>query len=107
MMARSGDKTMTMHSPPHVGEILRELYLEPLEISVAEAAQHLGVTRQAISRLIHEKTGISAEMAIRLSKALNTSPEYWMNLQKHYELWQAIQKYKNIHVEPFDEASGF
>jgi addiction module HigA family antidote len=94
-----------MNKPPHVGEILRELYLEPLEISITDAAEHLGITRQALSRLTHEKTGISAEMAIRLSKAFGTSPEFWMNLEKQYELWQAIEKFKNINVEPFDEAT--
>lgn len=94
-----------MHSPPHVGEILRELYLEPLNISVSEAADHLGVTRQALSRLINEKTGISAEMAIRLSKAFNTSAEFWMNLAKQYELWQAMQKFKDIDIDPFNQAA--
>lgn len=92
---------MIMNDPPHVGEILRELYFEPLAISVTEAAKHLGVTRQALSSLLNEKSGISAEMAIRLSKAFNNSPEYWMNLEKQYELWVAIQKHKNINVKPF------
>ena len=68
---------MIMNKPPHIGEILRELYLEPLGITVTEAAEHLGVTRQALSRLINEKSGISAEMAIRLSKAFDTSANYW------------------------------
>lgn len=90
-----------MNNPPHVGEILRELYLEPLEISVTEAAENLGVTRQALSRLVNEKSGISAEMAIRLSKAFDTTPDYWMNLEKEYELWLAIQKVKKIKVKPF------
>ncbi len=70
----------TQRQPTHPGEMLRELYLEPLGISVTDAAKHLGVTRQALSRLINEKAGINAEMAIRLAKAFNTSPEYWMNL---------------------------
>lgn len=96
---------MMMHNPPHVGEILRELYLEPLDISVTEAANHLGVTRQALSRLINEKSGISSEMAIRLSKAFGTSPDYWMNLETQYELFHASKKYKNINVKPFDEAA--
>lgn len=96
---------MIMHTPPHVGEILRELYLEPLDISITEAAEHLGITRQALSRLTHERTGISAEMAIRLSKAFSTSAEFWINLQKQYELWHAINKYDNIDIEPFDEAA--
>jgi addiction module HigA family antidote len=90
-----------MNAPPHVGEILRELYLEPLQISVTDAANHLGITRQALSRLLNEETGISAETAIRLSKAFGTSPEFWMNLSKQYELWQAMQKFKNIDIDPF------
>ena len=84
---------------------LREMYLQPLEISVTEAADQLGVTWQALSRLVNEKAGISAEMAIRLSKAFRTSPEFWMNLQKQYKLWQAIKTHKNINVEPFDKAA--
>ncbi len=92
---------MSMNNPPHVGEILRELYLEPLEISVTDAAENLGVTRQALSRLVNEKSGISAEMAIRLSKAFDTTPDYWMNLEKEYELWLAIKKVKKIKVKPF------
>lgn len=96
---------MLMHNPPHVGEILRELYLGPLDISVTDAAAHLGVTRQALSRLINEKSGISPEMAIRLAKAFSTSPDYWMNLETQYELWQATKKLKNIKVKPFDIAA--
>ena len=94
-----------MYNPPHVGEILRELYLEPMDITVTEAAKHLGVTRQALSRLIHEKSSISAEMAIRLSKAFSTSPDYWMNLASQFELWQAKQHKSLIKVEPFNEAA--
>lgn len=92
-----------MHNPPHVGEILRELYLEPANISVTEAAKRLGVSRQAISRLINEKTGISADMALRLAQAFGTSPEYWLNMEKQYELWQAILKNKNkdLNIKPF------
>jgi len=96
---------MNMHNPPHVGEILRELYLQPMGISVTDAAKHLGVTRQALSRLVNEQSGISAEMAIRLGKAFNTTADYWMNLAMQYELWQASKKASNIHVEPFDEAA--
>ena len=93
-----------MKNPPHVGEILRELYLEPLEITVTDAADRLGVTRQALSRLINEKSGISAEMALRLSQAFSTTPEYWMNLQKQYELWQASKKY-TMKIKPFKKAA--
>ena len=94
-----------MYCPPHVGEILRELYLEPRDLSVTEAAERLGVSRQALSRLINEKSGISAEMAIRLSKAFSTSSEYWMNLEKQHELWEASQQFDASDVIPFDEAA--
>jgi antitoxin HigA-1 len=92
---------MMMYNPPHVGEILREMYLEPSNISVTEAAKRLGVSRQAISRLINEKAGISADMAIRLAKAFGTSPEYWMNMEKQYELWQAMSENEDLKIEPF------
>jgi|688.fasta_scaffold1134355_1 addiction module HigA family antidote len=92
---------MMMYNPPHVGEILREMYLEPANISVTEAAKRLGVSRQAISRLINEKTGISAGMALRLAQAFGTSPEYWMNMEKQYELWQAMSENEDLKIEPF------
>ena len=92
---------MIMNNPPHISEILRELYLEPMEISITQAAKHLGVSRQSLSNLVNEKSGISAEMSIRLAKAFGTSSEYWMNLEKQHELWQAEKKNKQINVKPF------
>lgn len=96
---------MLMNNPPHVGEILRELYLEPLEISITDAADRLGITRQALSRLVNEKSGISAEMALKLARAFNTSPEFWMSLEKQYELWQASKNFNANDITPFDEAA--
>jgi len=78
-----------MHNPPHPGEILRADYLEPLELSVTEAATALGVTRKTLSAVLNERAGISPAMAHRLSKALDTTPEFWVNLQTQYDLWQA------------------
>ena len=78
-----------MHNPPHPGEILRADYLEPLELTVTGAARALGVTRKTLSALINERAGISPAMAHRLSKAFNTTPEFWVNLQAQYDLWQA------------------
>ncbi len=78
-----------MHNPPHPGEILRADYLEPLELSVTEAAAALGVTRKTLSAVLNERAGISPAMAYRLSKALDTTPEFWVNLQAQYDLWQA------------------
>lgn len=76
----------TMHNPPHPGEILRE-WLGSM--SVTDAAQHLGVARATLSRVLNGSAGISADMALRLQAALGTSAEMWMGLQDDYELWQA------------------
>ena len=70
---------MPMHNPPHPGEIIKELCLEPLELSVTEAAEALGVSRQTLSSIINGKSGISPEMAVRLSIAFDTSSESWLN----------------------------
>ena len=80
---------MRMYNPPHPGRVLRE-YLG--EVSVTVAAKHLRVTRAALSRILNGKAGISAEMALRLSEALATSPELWIGMQARYDLWQASKK---------------
>ena len=69
--------------------VLRADYLEPLGLSVTAAARALGVTRKTLSAVLNERAGISPAMAHRLSKALDTSPEFWVNLQTQYDLWQA------------------
>jgi len=79
-----------MHNPAHPGEVLRE-YL-PEGMSVSEAAQRLGVTRQALSALLNGRSGISAEMALRLAAALGTSAEMWLEMQVAYDLWRAKKK---------------
>lgn len=78
-----------MFNPPHPGEVLRE-YLGG--VSVTNAAKHLGVTRVALSRILNGSTGISAEMALRLSDALGTTPELWTGMQAQYDLWNASRK---------------
>jgi addiction module HigA family antidote len=80
---------MRMFNPPHPGEVLRD-YLG--EVSVTEAAKHLGVTRVALSRILNSSAGISAEMALRLSDALGTTPELWTGMQSQYDLWRASKK---------------
>ena len=77
---------MKMHNPPHPGEVLRELCLEPLGISVTEAAEGLGVSRKTLPSILNGRAGISPEMAIRLSKAFGTSAESWLNQQMLYDL---------------------
>lgn len=83
---------MNMHNPPHPGEILRELCLDPLDITVTDAAAALGVSRKTLSAILNGRAGISPEMAIRLAKAFDTTPESWMNQQMQYDLWQARQR---------------
>ena len=75
-----------MFNPPHPGLVVRE-YLAGLPVSIA--AEHLGVTRVTLSRLLNGRAGISADMALRLSEALNTTPELWLGMQSQYDLWTA------------------
>lgn len=80
---------MQMYNPPHPGEIIKELCLIPLGITVTDAAKALDVSRKTLSSIINGKSGISPEMAIRLSIAFNTSSESWLSQQSQYDLWQA------------------
>lgn len=82
---------MRMHNPPHPGEIIRELCVEPLDLTVTEAAEALGVTRKTFSTLLNGKAGISPEMALRLSKVFGRTPEGWLRLQSQFDLWKAEQ----------------
>ena len=95
---------MPMHDPPHPGGIVRRQCLEPLGLSVTEAAKGLGITRQALSDFLNEKAGVSVEMAIRLSKAFGSSPETWLGLQTAYDLAQARDRARSIKVRHFKAA---
>lgn len=90
---------MLMHNPPHPGEIIKELCLEPLSLSVTEAADALGVSRKTLSSIINGKSRISPKMAVRLSIAFDTSSESWLNQQTQYDLWQAEQHRKELRVK--------
>lgn len=89
---------MLMHNPPHPGEVLRELCLEPLGLSVTEAATALGVSRKTLSSILNGRAGISPEMAVRLSIAFGTSSESWLNQQLQYDLWQAERRRRELRV---------
>ena len=85
---------MEMHKPAHPGEILREMYLSPLNLTVTETAKALGVTRKTFSELINCSSNVSIAMALKLSKAFDTTPEFWLNMQQNYDLWNAKKKVK-------------
>ncbi len=89
---------MRMHNPPHPGEIIKRLCLEPLGVSVTRAAQALGVSRKTLSAILNGRAGISPEMAVRLSIAFDTSAESWLNQQTQYDLWHAEQRRKQLRV---------
>ena len=87
-----------MHHPPHPGEILRELCLVPLKLTVTEAAASLDVSRNTLSAILNGRAGISPEMAIRLSIAFDTTAESWLQQQMHYDLWRAERSRKQLRV---------
>ena len=93
---------MQMHSPPHPGEIIREECLEPLGLTVTEAAAGLGVSRKALSELLNGRAGVSPEMAIRLEKAFGSTAETWLRMQLHFDLWKAQQREAEITVVRFE-----
>lgn len=95
---------MKMHNPPHPGEVLKELCLEPLGLSVTRAAEALGVSRKTLSAILNGRAGISPEMALRLSKAFGTSPESWLNQQMYYDLWIAERNIGELDVEKLSAA---
>jgi addiction module HigA family antidote len=90
--------------PTHPGQVLKTLYMEPLGLNQGTAAENLGIARKTLSMLINEHQGISAEMALRLAKAFNTTPELWMNMQSNCDLWNAEQKVKLTKIKLFRRA---
>ena len=90
---------MGMYNPPHPGEFIREVYLEPLEVSYRTVASKLKVSPSTFNRLVKGQSNISSEMALRLSKTLGRSPESWLAMQSHYDLWQAKQRINLDEVE--------
>jgi addiction module HigA family antidote len=87
---------MLMHNPPHPGLVIRRMLIDGANLSVTAAAKSLGIGRVSLSKVLNERSGISPEMAVRLSLALNTSSEMWVNMQAMYDLWQAEKKRKKL-----------
>jgi len=93
-----------MHNPPHPGEVIRSLCLEPLGLSVTDAAEGLGVSRKTLSAILNGRAGVSPEMALRLSMAFETSPESWLNQQAQYDLWVAKKSARRLRVKKLSAA---
>ena len=89
---------MRMHNPPHPGEIIKTLCLEPLGLTVTQAAEGLGVSRKTLSAILNGRAGITPEMAVRLSIAFGTPSESWLNQQTQYDLWHAERRRKQLRV---------
>lgn len=97
---------MIMHNPLHPGEIIKDILINGAQLSVTDAAEHLGINRTTLSRLLNGHMGLSAEMAIRLSKLLkNTDVIMWMNLQRDYDIWVASKSNKKIAVVALKKAA--
>ncbi len=95
---------MKMHDPPHPGEVIKELCLEPLGLSITDAAKALGVSRKTLSSIVNGRAGISPEMAMRLSIAFDTTAESWLNQQVQYDLWLAERTRKKLRVQKLSAA---
>ena len=95
-----------IHKPLHPGVILKDVLIDGTDLTISEAAERLGVTRTTLSRLLNQHAGISPEMALRLSRFLNTSIEMWTNLQSQYDIWGVKQHAGNINdIIPFEKAA--
>ncbi len=96
---------MRMHNPPHPGEILRSFCLEPLGLTVSDAARAMGVSRKTLSGIVNGRVGISPEMAVRLSLAFDTTAESWLSQQAQYDLWQIEKKRSTLRVQRLSAAA--
>ncbi len=96
---------MSMHNPPHPGEFIRDMYLAPYGLSVRSLAESLNVSASTLARIVNGQSGISPEMALRLSKAIGRSPESWLAMQHNHDLWQARQSTDLTGVTPIEFAA--
>lgn len=97
---------MAMHDPAHPGEILKELVIEPMALTISNVSQHLNVSRKTLSKVLNCRGSITPEMALRLELAFKTpSADHWLRLQNAYDLWQARQCTSQLNVHPYKIAS--
>ena len=92
--------------PIHPGEILREDFLPEYDLTVASLAEAIGVSRQSVNELLRERRALTPEMALRLARLFGTTPEFWLNLQRNVELWDASRALKRqiAHIRPLQVA---
>jgi len=93
---------MNMHNPAHPGEILKELVINPLELTITDASEHLNVSRKTLSKVLNGRGAITPEMALRLELAFKIpSADHWLRLQNAYDLWQSRKNKSDLHVQPY------
>lgn len=95
---------MKMFNPPHPGEIIKGLWLDPMGITITEASKAMGVSRKTLSKIINKKAGISPEMSLRLSTSLGASPNSWLKHQMSYDLWEAEKNIEKLNARPIKAA---
>ncbi len=94
---------MTMFNPAHPGEILKELVIESLELTITDVAKHLDVSRKTLSKVLNARGSVTPEMAVRLELAFGKpSADHWLRLQNAYDLWQTRQEQESLHVSPYN-----
>jgi len=93
-----------MYNPPHPGEVIKGLWLDPMSLSITDTSKALGISRKTLSKIINGKGSVTPEMAVRLSIALGGSPESWMGHQVAYDLWQVEQHKSELGVQPLKVA---
>ena len=103
-MATITEKSARMASPAHPREILRDLYLEPMNVTITEAAEALGVSRKHVSAIVNGRSPVTPDMAMRLAAVFSTEPEVWVNLQAQYDLWDVSRKARPK-VKPLRQAA--
>ncbi len=91
-----------IHEPLHPGLIIKDVLIDSTGLTISEAAERLGVTRTTLSRLLNQHSSISPEMALRLSKLLNTSVDMWVNLQSQYDIWNVSKQSDDIDITPLE-----
>ena len=93
---------MSMHNPAHPGEILKNLVIEPLSLTITDVSEHLNVSRKTLSKVLNGRGSITPEMALRLELVFKKpSADHWLRLQSAYDLWQARQQKSQLQVQPY------